>query len=448
MALDMLLARLARLGDRVRTDDAALAAASRDESHLSASLPGAVIFPASTAEVALVAREAHELGVGLVPRGGGTGKSGACLARRDQVVVDFSRMNRILELRTADLYAVVEPGVITAELDRAARERGFMYPPDPASWESCTIGGNIATNAGGPRAVKYGVTHAYVWGLEVVLPGGRVIEVGRRSIKGVGGYDLTSLFVGSEGTLGFITRATVHLVPAAFEVQTAWLSFAAPLLASRAAERVFAAGIRPRMLELVDRVSMDLVRPVSSFRLPEAGAALLVETDGDAALPELLRLAEAAQADDSAVAESETDREAMRRARRLVSPRMKEAFPHKLSDDIAVPRSRMADTLAWAAERAAAAGLRFAAYGHLGDGNLHVNLLCSADELERGAAVRAAVLAHTIEEGGMVSGEHGIGLVKRRELAQQLGPEVVALERAVKSVFDPRGVMNPGKVLD
>jgi len=453
MSVDTLLSRLSDLGDRVRTDEEALAAVSTDESGLPAGEPAAAISPSSAAEVARVAQEAAELGVPLVPRGAGTGKAGGCIPRRGQVVVDLSRMNRILKVRTADQYVVVQPGVITGDLHAAVEEVGFFYPPDPGSWESCQIGGNVATNAGGMRAAKYGVTQRYVWGLELVLPGGDVLRVGRRSIKGVAGLDITSLMVGSEGTLAFVTEATVHVIPAPAAVETAWLTFPDVVLASAAGEKINAAGFVPRIMEVMDDKALDAIRSVSDFVIPEnAGAALLLEMDGreGETFEELMRVAEIAVeagASDSALARKEKDREAMRRARRLVSSSLKESFPFKTADDIAVPRSHMVEMLDRAREAAAAAGLPFCAYGHLGDGNLHLNLLCK-DENERASAqkLRRTVLELAVSFGGTISGEHGIGLAKRDDLPLEQSAQLLALQRRVKQAFDPKGIMNPGKV--
>lgn len=452
--LDTFLTRVhAKLGARLRTDAEALAAVGTDASAAPAGTAAAVAFPTSTADVVLLAKEAHALGVPLVPRGAGTGKAGACVPAADEVVVDLSRLNRLLSLKPHDLYAVVQPGMITAELDRTANTVGLMYPPDPASLESCTLGGNIATNAGGPRAVKYGVTERYVWGLEVVVPGGDVLRLGRRSIKGVAGLNLAALFVGSEGTLGFITEATLHLVPAPLGVETAWLSFADPMAASAAAEALFAAGFLPRMLELLDAPALTAVRPQSTFRIPAAGAALLVETDAPteaAARDELLRLCERAMtagAHDAIVAKNEAEREAMRRARRLVSSALRAQFALKMSDDLAVPRSQMPALLQEAQRAAAAAGIAASAYGHLGDGNLHVNLLCATpDERARAQGVRHALARFAVALGGTVSGEHGIGLTKRALLPLEHDATLLAWEKRLKATFDPTSIMNPGKV--
>ncbi|RYF10281.1 MAG: FAD-binding protein, partial [Deltaproteobacteria bacterium] len=368
---------LPTLGDRLRDDPEILAQVAGDASHVEAQAPAAWLGPRDVSEVSLIARVALELGIGLVPRGSGTGKAGGCVPRAADVVVDVSRMNKVLQLRPDDLYAVVQPGLVNQQLDQAAGEHGLMYPPDPASWESCSLGGNIATNAGGPRAVKYGVTQAYVWGLQVVLVGGEVLRVGRQCIKGVAGLAMAPLFVGSEGTLGIVTEATMHLVPAPRGVCTAWLCFASPEAASAAGSRIFRAGVVPRMLELLDDPALRAVRPYVSWPMPQATAALLVETDGcteESAMQQMQQLCAAAQPDSSQVAPNAQAAEAMRRTRRLVSSSLKHLFPFKISDDIAVPRSQMPALLLEAQAQAQAAGLQASAYGHLGDGNLHINL--------------------------------------------------------------------------
>ncbi|MEK7703320.1 MAG: FAD-linked oxidase C-terminal domain-containing protein, partial [Myxococcota bacterium] len=277
--------------------------------------------------------------------------------------------------------------------------------------------------------------------------------LGRQSLKGVAGYDLTSLLVGSEGTLALIAGITVHLIPAPEAVETAWLTFPDMAKANDTAARMFAAGIVPSTLEVMDRLALDVVRPAAPFRIPVgAGAAILAETDGPAsqAREALLRLAEIAVeagATDTAVASSDKQREAMRRTRRLVSSTLKEKMPHKISDDIAVPRSRMAEALERAQALGDEMGIEVSAYGHLGDGNLHVNLLCrSAEEQAQGEVLRRRITAVIVGMGGTITGEHGIGLAKRDLLPIEQAPSVIALQQRLKSVFDPQGILNPGKV--
>ncbi|MEZ0311078.1 MAG: FAD-binding oxidoreductase [Myxococcota bacterium] len=452
--LETFLTRIGKtLGNRVSTEPHALTAAAGDESGLPDGMPSAVVKPLTVEEVSLVAREAHDLGVPLIARGGGTGKAGAGIPTEGEVVVDLTGMNKILEMRPQDLYMVVQPGLITREVDRAANEHGLFFPPDPSSWESSTIGGNIATNAGGPRAVKYGVTQRYVWGLQMVLAGGDVIRTGKHSLKGVVGLDLTSLIVGSEGTLGLVTEATLHIIPAPRAVETAWLDFADVHVASKAAEKIFAAGFTPRMMELLDPVAIDVVRPKVAFPIDaSAKACMLLEADGDAerAESDLLKMCELAVeagALNAIIGRSDKERDNLRRGRRLVSSSLKERYPLKFSDDIAVPRSRIADLLEQTATAAEKTGMRTAAYGHLGDGNLHINFLCESQEQRKSAsAVRLELMKRVVSMGGTMSGEHGVGLTKRDELELEQSREVIALQRRIKAVFDPKNIMNPGKV--
>lgn len=450
--VERFLTRLsAGFGERLQTGSEAISQVAGDESGLPGGWAEAVIWPQTTQEVSLIASEASDLGVPLIPRGAGTGKSGGCIPEGG-VVVDLSRMNQVQAMCPKDLYAVVQPGLITVQLDDLAKEHGLLYPPDPSSWESSTLGGNIATNAGGPRAVKYGVTHRYVWGLEMVLGDGRVFRTGRKSIKGVAGYDLSSLFVGSEGTLGFITEATLHLVPRPLVVETAWLCFKSPQAASDATSRIFEAGLMPCMVEMMDATALEAVRPVASVAIPEGiGAALLIETDGSGQQPmnDLIRLCEVAVesgAHDVILAQNEKTRQAIRRCRRLVSGRLKEAYPFKISDDIAVPRSRMTELLNRAQEHAEQAGIPFCAYGHMGDGNLHVNLLCSKESRMAAEACRARILSVAVAMEGTISGEHGIGIAKRDHLPMEQGDAFIDFQRQIKGAFDPKGVMNPKKI--
>ncbi len=419
-----------------------------DWSGLAPVLPGAVARARSTEEVVALCEAADRHRVGIVPRGAGTGKVGGAIPRPSEVVLDLSAMNEILRIEADDQYAVVQPGVLTAELDRRAGEHGLMFPPDPASWETSTVGGNIATNAGGPRALKYGVTGRYVWGLELVLAGGQVLRTGRRSLKGVTGLDLTSLVVGSEGTLGVVTEATVHLIPAPPFVEGAWLGVASELAAERLAAQIFRSGFLPRSLELLDSEALAAVREEASVPSTEP-VAVHVELDGGSpsTRAELETLCRSSGADSIYIADSPADRERLRALRRSASKALKRRYPFKLSDDIAVPRSQMHVFIEKAKAMAAERGLLIAAYGHLGDGNLHLNRLASTqEERERAAELRGAFLDLALSLGGTLTAEHGIGLTKRDELSREQSAELIALQRRIKAAFDPNGIMNPGKV--
>ncbi len=426
----------------------------RDESDLGAWPPDALALVESADEVRAVFAAAARHRVPVVPVGARTGKSGGTLAVRGGIAVSVERMNRILEISPDDLVARVEPGVVTGHLQAEVERHGLFYPPDPNSLDTCSIGGNVAENAGGPRALKYGVTREYVLGLTAVLPTGEVLKLGRRSIKGVAGYDLTGLFVGSEGTLGIVTEVTLKLLPRPRHVATALVAFPSVEAAARAVSRVLAQGVLPRCLELLDDVSLAAAARTSPLPLPAgAGAALLVETDGndeDQVFAEIVRVAEAVKGDAAGeviVAQNEAQRREIWETRKFLSVNLKKLHPMKLSEDVAVPRSRIPEMIARAKEIGRTRGLAVATYGHAGDGNLHCNVLFDRAE-ERPAVDEAVadVLRAAVALGGTITGEHGVGLAKRDFLEYEQGPEVVALQRRLKALFDPLGILNPGKI--
>lgn len=439
----------ARLGPRFLTDRDSRARRAEDRSGLEGQLPGAVVELVERRDAIIVAELAEYYRVGIVPRGSGTGKAGGAIPGALEVAVDFSGFDRILAWHPDDLYAVIQPGVTAFELDRQASRHGLMYPPDPASSEQATLGGNIATNAGGPRALKYGVTGRYIWGVELVLAGGRVVRTGRRSLKGVTGLDITSLIVGSEGTLGIITEATIHVIPRPECVEGAWLGFDTEFDAVCWASGLFRAGILPRSLELIDREALAALGADHALPL-NSPVAIHIELDGGAASvrTQLDRVIALDRDVPQFCAGSAVERERLRTLRRAISEALRAKFPRKLSDDIAVPRSAMSTFLKRAQQLAGAHGVRIAAYGHLGDGNLHLNRLAVDDrERKRAEILREPLLTLTLELGGTLSAEHGIGLTKRDELTKEQSTELIALQHGIKRVFDPHGIMNPGKVL-
>jgi glycolate oxidase len=390
----------------------------------------------------------------VIPVAARSGKSGGVLAVRGGIAVSLERMNRILEISPDDLVARVEPGVVTGHLQAEVERHGLFYPPDPNSLDLCSIGGNIAENAGGPRALKYGVTRDYVLGLTAVLPTGEIVRTGKRSIKGVAGYDLTALLVGSEGTLAIVTEATLKLLPRPRHVATALVAFRTVAEAARAVTRVLTSGSLPRCLELMDDVSLAAVARTSPYRFPAgAGAALIVEADGngeDEVLGELARIADAVRAEaegEVAVAQNEAQRREIWETRRYLSVNLKTLHPLKLSEDVAVPRSRIPEMIERAKAVGRARGLAVATYGHAGDGNLHCNVLFDrADERPNVDGAVAELLRAAVDLGGTITGEHGVGLAKRDFLEYEQGAEVVALERRLKALFDPLGILNPGKI--
>ena len=428
---------------------------SKDESGLGSYAPQVAVLAGSAADVQAVLAVARETGTPVVPRGAGTGKSGGALAERGGIVLSLEKMDRILEVSRSDSVAVVEPGVVLERLQAAVEAEGLFYPPDPNSQAWCTLGGNIAHNAGGPRALKYGVTGDYVLGLKAVLPTGELVTTGHRSIKGVAGLDLTHLLVGSEGTLAVVVEATLQLLPLPRRVETGLAFFPDEGAAARGVGAIFAAGLLPRACELFDRPAMEAVTPRAPFKFPAGvGGALLFEFDGAGdGVAEELALAgaqcTAAGALEVVAAQSEAQRRALWETRRLTSVALTERAPHKLSEDIAVPRGRLVEMLALLRGIGARHGVPTAAYGHAGDGNLHVNLLfATAEARAAGEGCVEDVMRAALSLGGTITGEHGVGIAKRRFLPLEQSADVLALQRRLKAAFDPLNILNPGKVLE
>jgi glycolate oxidase len=364
------------------------------------------------------------------------------------------RMNRILQIDEVDQVAVVEPGVINADLSRAVADVGLFYPPDPSSWELSTIGGNLATNAGGLCCVKYGVTADFVRGLEVVLASGEVVRVGRRTAKGVAGYDLTRLIVGSEGTLGVITEATLALRPAPEPALTMAAIFAKAADAMTAVARIMASGMRPSMMEFLDKATIRAIQAYRDMGLPEdAEAMLIAQSDRGPLAPTDVAamglICEEQGAVEVAVAEDAAESAMLTEARRLVNPAVEE-LGATLVDDVAVPRARLVDLLAGMERIAAETGTRILCPGHIGDGNMHPTVVFDRgddDAIARAQVAFDAIMPLALELGGTITGEHGVGLLKRSWLREELGETSYSLQQSIKAVFDPLGLLNPGKVL-
>ncbi|TLS47592.1 FAD-binding protein [Streptomyces montanus] len=412
-----------------------------------------VVVHATRAEhVQTALRHAHALRVPVVPRGAGTGLSGAANAGAGSVVVDLSRMNRILQLNPEEQTAVVEPGVITAELDRAAGEFGLRYAPDPASAAISTVGGNIATNAGGLRCAKYGVTRDAVLGLDAVLADGTLVRTGRRTVKGVTGYDLTALLTGSEGTLGVITGATVRLRPVPESTVTVAAYFDSFSAGAEAVSALTAARLEPSMAELLDGPVLAAVDEAQGTDLrARGGALLLLQCDGRSAAAEaalaVQLLGEHAESVETTADPVEADR--LLTARRLALPSL-ERLGRVLIEDIAVPRTQLAAAVREITAIAERHDVRIFTFAHAADGNLHPILVLAPDlSGVPEAAWRAAgdIFTAALRLGGTLTGEHGVGTLKRQWLGDELGPEQHALQRRLKAAFDPHGVLNPGKAL-
>ena len=412
--------------------------------------PAAVVFPRSTEQVQEVLREAYAARTPVVPRGAGTALTGASTAGAGSIVLDLSRMDRIRELRPDDGVAVVEPGVVTADLDRAAAAHGLRYAPDPASLEISTIGGNIATNAGGLRCAKYGVTRDSVLGLDVVLADGRLVSTGRATLKGVAGYDLTSLFVGSEGTLGVVVGATLRLRPLPEPTVTFAVSYPDMADAAAASVALATARIQPVLAELLDEATLDAIDAADGTHLRKAGSALLiVQIDGGP--QEASRAAEVLgrAATDLRSTGDPAEAAVLLAARRGALPAI-ERLGRPLIEDIAVPRSRLAEAVREIAAIARRHDVPICTLAHAGDGNVHPIIVAGRPgEPIPPAAERAAdeIFELALRLGGTVTAEHGVGVLKRAWLAREIGPVSHDLQRQLKALFDPRGILNPGKAL-
>jgi glycolate oxidase len=419
-----------------------------------AGIPAAVVLPRETAHVQAALRVASALGVAVVPQGARSGLSGAANAIDGCIAICTDRMNRVLEVDAANRLVVTQPGVFNADLSRAVAEHGLFYPPDPSSWEFCSIGGNLSTNSGGLCCVKYGVTGDYVLGLEVVLASGEVLRTGRRTVKGVAGYDLNRLFVGSEGTLGIITEATLSLRPAAQRPHTMAALFSSTQAAAEAVSAIIAAGHVPSLLEIMDQASVRASAAYLRSDLPTDCAAMLLaqsDTGGQAGLDEIAAitgLCDAAGATDVIQADDPAEGELLMAARRCVLQAF-EAMGTTMIDDICVPRTRLAELMTGVERIARECDLVIGLPGHAGDGNMHPTVVFDAsdpDQVRRAEVSFAAVMQLGLDLGGTITGEHGVGMLKMEWLAREIGPVAMELHRSLKRAVDPAGILNPGKV--
>lgn len=417
--------------------------------------PEAVVFPGSTEDVARVMELASAHVFPVIPRGAGSGMTGGTLAVSGGVVLALSRLNRILEIDEENQVAVVEPGVITGHFQEEVAARGLYYPPDPASLKFCTMGGNVAECAGGPSALKYGVTREYVLGLEVVLADGRIMQAGVRTAKGVVGYDFTRLFTGSEGTLGIITRITVRLIARPLERRTFMACFSsmdeATSLIAKLLKRV-----TPATLEFLDRTALGIVKEKMPFALPEkTQALLLLEVDGNPAMVEHQStelsgfLSSGGGLLQMKMAASEEEAQTMWAARRALSPSSFALKPDKMSEDVVVPRSRIGDLVRTTEDLSTRHGVVVFTFGHAGDGNIHVNIMLDrGNDAERVQAlkVKEELFSEVLRMGGTLSGEHGVGITKRAFLGREVDSVGIEMMKRVKAAFDPLGILNPGKI--
>jgi D-lactate dehydrogenase len=417
-------------------------------------LPQAVAFATTSEQVQSLVRLCNDHRLPLIARGRGTGTTGATVPDRGGVVLSFERMDRILEIAPDDRLAVVQPGVTNETLQKAAGEHGFFWPPDPTSAAVCTIGGNLAYNAAGPRAVKYGTPRDNTLGLRAVTGDGRLIRTGVRTSKGVVGYDLTRLLIGSEGTLAVITEATLALTPLAESKLTLQAVYADMQAAARAVAAVMAQPVTPCALEFMDGSAIALVRDYAGLALPQnAGALLMIEVDGAASCIEQSAAAvrDAAGVDGALeirVAASKEETARLWKARKSLSPALRKVAPKKINEDVAVPVSRMPELIEGLNELGRQHRITIVNFGHAGNGNIHVNLLVNPDDAEEMARAEACLsdVFHTVLTlDGTLSGEHGVGLEKRDFVDREIGPDALDLMRRIKRQFDPNGILNPGK---
>ncbi len=435
-------------------DSAERIAYSYDNSRREA-LPDAVVFVESAAALPELVALARRERLALTARGRGTNTTGATVPFAGGLVVSFERMNRILAIDPDNRMAIVEPGVLNADLQRAAAAHGFFWPPDPTSAEFCTVGGNLACNAGGPRAVKYGASRDNTLALAAVTGAGAAIRTGSPTTKGATGYDLTRFLVGSEGTLAFITEATLKLTPRPAAVRSLRAVYDDVAAAARAVARIMAQPETPSALEFMDGEALRLAREYGGDGIPDGGALLLIEVDGpaDALGPAASAVAAAARVDGCRAVDIATDAADAARlwaARKALSPRLRQLAPKKINEDVVVPVSRVPALIERLTAIARASGIPIVNFGHAGNGNLHVNLLYRPEDPAQAEAAPLAlseVFDAVIALGGTLSGEHGIGAVKREFLSRAIDVPTLALMKEIKRAFDPDGVMNPGKLL-
>jgi len=420
-------------------------------------LPDAIVFPGSETEVSQILKLATKENLVVVPRGTGSGMTGGAVPVEGGLVLVTTRMNRILEIDENNFLARVQPGVIVADIHKSVEKTGLFYPPDPASSSVCTIGGNVGECAGGPRAVKYGVTRDYVLGLRAVLPSGEVIKTGVSTAKGVAGYDLTRLIVGSEGTLAIVTEITVRLLPKPETIKTMAVFFDSMNKAAKTVSGIMKKTVIPRCVEYLDEACLDLVKKSLSFDLPDSTKALLIiELDGHGDRVEIdaeniKELCFSYHALGVKVAENQSEANTLWEARKALSPALYKIANNKINEDIVVPIDKIPDMVQITQNIQKTSGLKVVSFGHAGDGNIHCNIMYDkTDKTEAKKAEKAVdeLFEATLSLGGSITGEHGVGITKMKYLPHEVGSTQIALMKGIKQVFDPQGILNPGKIFE
>jgi len=416
--------------------------------------PSAVVWPDTTEDVVKVMKYAYENSISVVPRGAGTGMTAGAVPSKGAIIISFEKMKRILEIDTENLNVLCEPGVINGRLQRELEWKGLFYPPDPASMNFCTIGGNVAENAGGPRALKYGVTRDYVMEIESVLPNGEIMTTGVKTSKGVVGYDLTRLLTGSEGTLSVFTKIRLKILPLPEEVVTLLAIFNNLEASGDAVAKIISSKIIPRTLEFMDREAIAAIEKFKPVGLPkDAEAILLIELDGhpSAITKEAEKIVVICQQLGAEIkkAEDEDARNQLWASRRAISPALYQIRPTKINEDIVVPRNMVTEMLKRLRKLSEESGIKIVNFGHAGDGNIHVNVMVDKadnDEYTKGLSLVEQIFKDTLSLGGTISGEHGIGLTKAGYIGMELSKKELEIMVAIKKVFDPKNILNPGKI--
>lgn len=418
-------------------------------------IPDAVIFPGSENEIQQILKLANSQGFNVIPRGAGSGMTGGAVPVKGGLVMAFSRINHILEIDEKNLTVTVQPGVVVQKIHQEVERRGLFYPVDPASSAVCTIGGNIGECAGGPRAVKYGVTRDYVLGLRVVLASGEIIDTGVKTAKGVAGYDLTRLIVGSEGTLAIVTQITLKLLPKPESIKTMAVFFNSMVEAAEAVSGIMKEAVIPRCMEYLDAACLDLVKDDLDFQLPDScNAMLIIELDGDEAIvaknmDKIVHMCHAFNSIHLEVAKNDSETQKLWKARKVLSPILFKIANNKINEDIVVPIDKIPAMVEITQDIKKSSRLSMVSFGHAGDGNIHCNIMydkSDPDQLKRAQKAVDELFEKTLDLGGTITGEHGVGITKLKYLPDEVGTTQIELMRGIKKVFDPKNILNPGKI--